>query len=97
MAGKALTKGVVIEDPETGEPTYLEPGTVPDEKFAGSLGDHLFVVDEPDVDGPPPQSGRGSGVEAWREYADANSVDFDEDANRDEIIAACTAAGVPVE
>lgn len=47
-------------------------------------------------DGPPPKAGKGSGVQAWQDYAKANGVTVDEDASRDAIIEACTAAGVPV-
>lgn len=52
--------------------------------------------DEPGTDGPPPQSGRGSGADKWAAYAEAHGVDAD-GKDRDEIIAACQEAGVPVE
>jgi predicted component of type VI protein secretion system len=45
----------------------------------------------------PPQSGRGSGRDAWAAYARANGVTVDDEDGRDEIIAACEDAGVPVE
>lgn len=45
----------------------------------------------------PPQGGPGSGKEAWTQYAAAKSVTVPEDASRDEIIAACKKAGVPVD
>lgn len=35
----------------------------------------------------PPRSGNGSGVAAWREYADAIGVEYPESATRDEIVA----------
>lgn len=35
----------------------------------------------------PPRAGAGSGVEAWRRYAEGQGVDVPEDASRDEIIA----------
>lgn len=35
----------------------------------------------------PPRSGNGSGVAAWREYADAIGVEYPETATRDEIVA----------
>lgn len=44
-----------------------------------------------DADGSPvepPRSGRGSGVDAWREFATAVGLELDGDATRDEIIAA---------
>lgn len=43
---------------------------------------------------PPPRSGRGSGLEAWGSFAQANGVGVDSDMARDDIIAACEAAGV---
>lgn len=48
-------------------------------------------------DGPPPQSGRGSGTDAWVAYAASAGVDVPDDAGRDDIIAAVAAAGHPVE
>ncbi|MFD9212088.1 hypothetical protein ACFVY9_03010 [Streptomyces sp. NPDC059544] len=42
----------------------------------------------------PPRAGRGSGIEAWRTFAEQNGVGTDSDMTRDEIIAACEAAGV---
>lgn len=35
----------------------------------------------------PPRSGRGSGVDAWREYADSLGVQYPQDATRDDIVA----------
>lgn len=49
-----------------------------------------------EVDGPPPQSGKGSGVRAWRAYAEAHDVDA-EGLDVDDIVAKLEAAGVPVE
>ncbi|MFG2458152.1 hypothetical protein ACGFWE_13925 [Streptomyces sp. NPDC048523] len=42
----------------------------------------------------PPRAGKGSGVEAWRDFAARKGVDVDQDASREQIIAACEAAGV---
>lgn len=36
----------------------------------------------------PPRGGTGSGVDVWREYATRIGVEFDEDASRDDIVAA---------
>jgi hypothetical protein len=38
--------------------------------------------------GAPPRSGRGSGVEAWRQFAAQNDLDVPADASREDIIAA---------
>ncbi|WP_328721737.1 hypothetical protein OHT52_21100 [Streptomyces sp. NBC_00247] len=48
----------------------------------------------PPDDEPPTRSGRGSGIDAWRKFAEENGVEYDTHASRDEIIAACEAAGV---
>lgn len=37
--------------------------------------------------GEPPRSGKGSGVEAWREYAASLGIEVPGDASRDDIIA----------
>lgn len=50
-----------------------------------------------DTVAPPPKKGKGSGVEAWRKYADAKGFDIDADVNREDIIHALTAAGIPTE
>ncbi|WP_405911362.1 hypothetical protein OG529_04390 [Streptomyces longwoodensis] len=42
----------------------------------------------------PPRSGRGSGIEAWRAFAEEHGVGIDEGMTRDDVIAACEAAGV---
>lgn len=42
----------------------------------------------------PPRSGRGSGIEAWRQFAEQRDVEVPAEASREDIIAACEAAGV---
>lgn len=44
--------------------------------------------DPSDDDGPvaPPRSGPGSGVQAWRTYAETLGVDVPDDASRDDIV-----------
>jgi hypothetical protein len=42
----------------------------------------------------PSRSGRGSGAEAWRAFAESHGVAVDADMSRDDIIAACERAGV---
>lgn len=49
-------------------------------------GDEL--VADPDTATEPPRSGRGSGLDSWRAYAQALGLDVDPDMTRDEIIAA---------
>lgn len=49
-----------------------------------------------DQAGPPPLEGKGSGVTAWRKYADKCEVDVD-GLDRDEIVAKLRDGGFPVE
>lgn len=42
----------------------------------------------------PPRSGAGSGIAAWKAFADANDVPYGADDSRDEIIEACEQAKV---
>lgn len=42
----------------------------------------------------PPRSGRGSGVDAWRAYAEQEDVDVAPEASREDVIAALESAGV---
>ncbi|SFK73178.1 hypothetical protein [Streptomyces pini] len=42
----------------------------------------------------PPRSGRGSGVEAWRRFAEANGYDTDDEMSRDDVIALLERNGV---
>jgi hypothetical protein len=42
----------------------------------------------------PPRSGRGSGVEAWKAFAEQHDVEVDEDASRDDIVALLEERGV---
>lgn len=48
-------------------------------------------------DAPPPRRGRGSSAPVWRAYARTHGVDVADDAERDDVIAACEAAGVRVD
>lgn len=52
---------------------------------------------QPATGGPPPKGGAGSGAPEWRAYAARKDVEVPEDANRDQVIAALTEAGVPTE
>ncbi|MFI7239670.1 hypothetical protein [Streptomyces cyaneofuscatus] len=42
----------------------------------------------------PPRSGKGSGIDAWREFAERQDLEVPAEASRDDIIAACEAAGL---
>jgi hypothetical protein len=45
----------------------------------------------------PPKAGPGSGRARWLDYTRAHGVTTPDDASRDDLVAACEAAGVPTE
>ncbi|MEV6432577.1 hypothetical protein [Nocardia sp. NPDC051463] len=47
-------------------------------------------------DGPPPQGGAGASRQKWADYATLKGVTVKESWKREDIIAACEKAGVPV-
>ncbi|AQW55291.1 hypothetical protein ACIQPP_05580 [Streptomyces violaceusniger] len=72
---------------------------------AKRIGDHAWTDGAEPAEAPadesggsdveaPPRSGRGSGIDAWRAFAQQHDVEFAADANREDIIAACEAAGI---
>lgn len=74
----------------------FEGGKHPYSKTAGKAGDSSS--NGGGSDGPPPKAGAGSGTDAWLAYARTfDDVQVADDAKRDEIIAALTTAGHPVE
>lgn len=92
MSGRVVGEYAVY----VGSSCYLPGDTVP-AGVAKEMGDHCFVDGAEPDSGVPPQAGKGSGKDAWAEYATANGVQIDPEATRDDIIAACTAAGVATE
>ncbi|MFI1607848.1 hypothetical protein ACH4YN_38040 [Streptomyces griseofuscus] len=78
-ARKQITNPKAWGDVESAEPSQVEAPSP-----AGTGGDLEA----------PPRAGKGSGVEAWRDFASRKGVDVDQDASREQIIAACEAAGV---
>lgn len=74
------------------------PGDKVPTSVAKRIGDHAWEVGgaepEPSGNEPPPRSGRGSGVEAWRSYAEANGVGIDSEMSREQIIGALEQQGV---
>lgn len=78
-----------------GLPTAVD---VPDDQEAAyrAHGWRTFDASEAAAEsGPPPRAGRGSSADAWAHYAAEHGVTIADGAGRDEIIAACEAAGVP--
>lgn len=79
-------------------PESVPPGAIPLSEPA--VDDPPETDDEPvpaaePLPDPPPRSGRGASVDAWRAWADRAGVALlDPSASRDDIIFACVAAGV---
>jgi hypothetical protein len=77
--------------------TTYPAGSVPPADVAKLITNPKCWEGDPAEAGPPPMSGKGSGVKAWADYAAANDVEVPEDADRDAIVQALVDAGVPVE
>lgn len=80
---------------------WLEPGDdVPawarldDRNLEGADSDSAAAPPASGQVAEPSRSGKGSGVEAWRAFAESKGVDVDSGMSRDDIIAACDQAGV---
>ncbi|MGW7248823.1 hypothetical protein [Streptomyces decoyicus] len=106
MSSKQLTATVHVRDLQ-GRTVAFGPGDdvpawaakqITNPKAWGDGADSVDVVEVPTPPGvgvePPPRSGKGSGVEAWRAFAERKGVDVDQDATREDVVAACEAAGV---
>jgi len=50
--------------------------------------EHAEIVgEEPGSGGEPPRSGKGSGIDKWKQYAESKGLTVPDDADRDTIIA----------
>jgi hypothetical protein len=98
-----LRAAVYVDDPnEVGKSVLFVPGDeVPDWAAALITNPNCWVdgelpttkaAAEPAADDAPPRAGKGSGRSEWAAYAESVGVTVDEDATRDEIIAAVDAA-----
>jgi hypothetical protein len=108
MSGRRLNTFVHVGGVAYGPGTDVPPEVAekigahawePDEDDQGEGEGAQIGVEDPTTtqspgDEPPARSGRGSGIDAWRKFAEQNGVEYDTDASRDEIIAACEAAGI---
>lgn len=79
-----------------GSPVSLSKGDDVPDWAKDQIGDHLLEgadesADSAASDGAPPKGGAGSGIEAWRAYADKLGVTYDDDTSREDIIAAVEA------
>lgn len=85
---------------EQGRAVWFDPGdTVPGWARKQLTNPKLWADDEPAPAAPaevpvPPASGPGSRKDAWATFAEDRGVEVAEGASRDDIMAACQAAGV---
>ncbi|WP_280481627.1 hypothetical protein [Nocardia cyriacigeorgica] len=82
-------QGIVIR--EVPDPGHSVEEATADDDAAGDP-----AVASGNGDGPPAQRGTGSNRQAWADYAESRGVTVEPDWKREDIIAACEAAGVPV-
>lgn len=68
----------------------------PVEFIVGAGGEGGRASAQKSPDGPPPQGGTGATRQRWADYASSKGVEVESDWKREDIIAACELAGVPV-
>lgn len=61
---------------------------------AEQIGPHCYEQTDGDSAEEPPRIGKGSGKEAWADFATEHDVEVTKDDTRDDIIAKLAAAGV---
>jgi hypothetical protein len=92
--GKILTARTHAMD-EQGRAVWFNPGdTVPGWARKQLTNPKLWGDEQPATVPVPSTSGPGSGKEAWAAFAADRGVEVDAGASRDDIMAACQAAGV---
>ncbi|MFI7009974.1 hypothetical protein [Streptomyces sp. NPDC050145] len=97
VAGVVYGPGDVVPDEvarRIGAHAWAPDGGDQDGGGEQQLGDQGDGGPAPAPSEAPPRSGRGSGVEAWRAFAEQHDVEVPAEATRDDVIAACEAAGV---
>lgn len=101
---RKLTGGVVVRHPVSHDPVFLPEGTDLPDWADGLVGDHVLsgvAVKSAGKGGssvkPPPQAGKGSGLDEWLRYATQVGVQVEDEASRADVIAAVEGAGLPVD
>ncbi|MCC3333587.1 hypothetical protein [Nocardia abscessus] len=85
--------------PDWARNKITNPNVWADAEKAADESAAIDSADEPateNPDGPPPQGGPGASRQKWADYASAHGVEVEADWKREDIIAACEKAGVPV-
>lgn len=90
--------GEETSDSDDDSPQGGEPETPQDPEPSGPAVPTEPTPTEPEPTSPtlpvPPRSGAGSGIGAWRAFADSRKVQYPANASRDDIIQACAQAKV---
>ncbi len=81
--------------------TFCPGDAIPDWARARITNPNVWSIPDAEsitavVGGPPPQTGPGASRQLWVTYAHTNNVVVQDGWKRDDIIAACRQAGVPV-
>lgn len=105
-AGKTLAYSVGLREP-MGNVVSFVAGTpfaeLPDWAQKQATGEHLFGKGsdtsggDPAAGDPPPKSGKGSGEDKWRDYAESHGLDVSDLKDREEIISALESEGIRTE
>lgn len=89
--GKKLIDNTLVVHPDTAVPTSLYAGDEVPDWAEDLVGDHLVEGGTVATGGRPPESGRGSGEKAWRDYAASKDIAIEDDADKAGVIAAVKA------
>ncbi|MEV0367513.1 hypothetical protein [Nocardia fusca] len=85
-----------ITNPHVWDSATEQPEPVAVVVGAGGGGGEGKNITVESADGPPPQGGTGATRQRWADYASSKGVEVRGDWKREDIIAACEKAGVPV-
>lgn len=93
-----LTGNTIVRNPDDQQLVVLRAGQEVPDWAVEQVGDHLLggpaaAPAEPaggesgnEAPTEPPRAGRGSGLEAWKAYAESLGIEVPDDAQRDDVI-----------
>lgn len=87
-------KAVPVQEPAPVVPPAPEEDDDDEDQVEPAKVAEPAPASKPSLPPPPPRAGRGSGLDAWQAFANLAEVTYTADAGRNDIIAACEAAGV---